>query len=179
MKGFWGGLQTTPYRVGCAWLWVRSAWAPCAATGSRQALLRKSFLKLFGACAAVACESAGDIECEFGPRTACAGGEIAVACEAAGAIECEFGTRTASAPGGTAVACGAVGDIEVAFGSRTASAGGGAAGVCAATGDIGCDPHTASVGADTVVACEAIQVTWNANSALAVPVVVLLQPARL
>jgi hypothetical protein len=47
---FWGASKHA-HRVGCAWLWVISAWPPCAATRSRQALLRKSFFKtLFGAC---------------------------------------------------------------------------------------------------------------------------------
>ena len=38
------------YRVGCRWLWVRSARPQCPATRSRQALLRKVKLLLFGAC---------------------------------------------------------------------------------------------------------------------------------
>ena len=38
------------YRVGCPWLWVRSARPQCPATRSRQALLRKVKLLLFGAC---------------------------------------------------------------------------------------------------------------------------------
>jgi hypothetical protein len=50
-EGIFWRASNPAYRVGCAWLWARSAWPPCAATGSRQALLRFVFLTLFDACA--------------------------------------------------------------------------------------------------------------------------------